>query len=395
MDTPSFSDPAGQPPPIPPPLPPPPVIMPPPAPKPGRSWGWIITSVILALLLCLSGLIILGQFAVRSMGVSHNFKTVGAREVGPKLEECILDEGVSRNKIAVITVDGIITSHSADEAGNNMVDVIKAQLERAADDDRVKAVILKVDSPGGEVMASDEINKVIASFEAGTLDERDLSEKRGKPVICSMGSLAASGGYYISAPCRWIVANDLTLTGSIGVIMHGYNYRGLMDKLGVAPMTFKSGKFKDMLSPDRATNEIPVEEHAMVQALIDETYQKFKGVVADGRDHAHDLNKKEGRPLANDWADFADGRVLSGTQALNLGLVDQLGDFDDAVDRAEHIANIEHATLIEYRERYDISNFLSMFGQNSQVHDIKLDLGTDVPKLRAGCLYYLWQMPEE
>jgi protease-4 len=177
--------------------------------------------------------------------------------------------------------------------------------------------------------------------------------------------------------------------------MHGYNYRGLMDKLGVAPMTFKSGKFKDMLSPDRATNEIPPEEHAMVQALIDETYQDFKNVVADGRANAHDLNKKEGRALADNWADFADGRVVSGRQALDLGLVDQLGDFDDAVDRAEAITHIEDATLVEYQERYDISNFLSMFGQNGQAHDIKIDLGTDLPKLRAGCLYFLWQMPEE
>jgi len=210
-----------------------------------------------------------------------------------------------------------------------------------------------------------------------------------------MGSLAASGGYYISAPCRWIVADELTLTGSIGVIMHGYNYRGLMDKIGVVPMTYKSGKFKDMLSPDRSTNEIPPEEHAMVQALIDETYQKFRGVVADGRANAHELNKKDGHPLADNWTDFADGRVVSGTQALNLGLVDQLGDFDDAVDRAETITHIDDATLIEYRERYDISNFLSMFGQNGQAHDIKLDLGTDLPKLRAGCLYFLWQMPED
>ena len=82
-----------------------------------------------------------------------------------------------------------------------------------------------------------------------------------------MGSLAASGGYYISAPCRWIVANELTITGSIGVIMHTWNYRGLMDKVGIAPMTYKSGKFKDMLSGERNTNEIPAEERAMVQAL--------------------------------------------------------------------------------------------------------------------------------
>ncbi len=376
------------------PPPPPPVITPPPAPRPHRSWGWMITAIIMAVMLGFAGLIIIAQFATRSVGINRSFKTVGAREIGPRLEECILEEGATRNKIAVITVDGIITSHSPDEAGNNMVDVIKAQLDRAADDDRVKAVILKVDSPGGEVMASDQINKAIANFENGDLDEHGKLSHKGKPVICSMGSLAASGGYYISAPCRWIVADELTLTGSIGVIMHGYNYRGLMDKIGVSPMTFKSGKFKDMLSPDRSTNEIPPEEHAMVQALIDETYNKFKSVVKDGRDNAHGLNKSEGHALAKDWTDYADGRVLSGTQALNLGLVDELGDFDKAVDRAEQIVHIDDATLIEYRERYDISNFLSMFGQNNKAHDIKLDLGADMPKLQPGCLYYLWQLPE-
>ncbi len=152
----------------------------------------------------------------------------------------MLKDNDARNKIAVIDVDGIITSQTTDPAGNNMVDVIKAQLKRARQDTRVKAVILKVDSPGGEVMASDEINRAIADFQ----------DKSGKPVICSMGSLAASGGYYISVPCRWIVANDLTLTGSIGVIMEGINYRGLMDKIGVAPIVYKSGKYKDMLSRD-------------------------------------------------------------------------------------------------------------------------------------------------
>src|SRR5262249_207767 len=147
------------------------------------------------------------------------------------------------------------------EGGYNMVDVIEAQLDRAADDRRVKAVILKVDSPGGEVLASDDIYKAIRKFETGEND-RSTPGRKGKPVICSMGSLAASGGYYISSGCRWIEANELTLTGSIGVIMHGWNYRGLMDKVGIAPMTYKSGKFKDMLSGDRATNEIPMEERA-------------------------------------------------------------------------------------------------------------------------------------
>jgi len=366
----------------------PPVIAPAAAPKPRRGRGWMIAALLLVILLGFSMLGNLVQFVAHGFSLSH-FKNISPREVGPNLDEAILEDNKSHNKIAVITVDGIITDTS-DDSGNSMVDLIKAQLDRASDDDRVKAVILKVDSPGGEVMASDEINKAIVDFETDNGDARDADQK-GKPVICSMGTLAASGGYYISAPCRWIEANELTLTGSIGVIMHGMNYRGLMDKLGVFPMTFKSGKFKDMLSPDRSTNEIPPEEHAMVQALIDETYQKFKGVVSDGRSAAHELNKKEGKPLASDWADYADGRVLSGSQALKLGLVDELGDFDDAVDQAEKIAGIKDANLVEYEEHYDISNLLSMFGQNSSSHDIKLDLGLDIPKLRAGCPYFLWQ----
>jgi protease IV len=361
----------------------PPIITSPPA-KPRRSRGWMIVSIILIVLL---GISLLGNFAQAvsraiSGGFSRGFKNTTAREVGPRLDECILEDNGAHNKIAVISVNGIIAS-TTDQAGNSMVDVIQAQLDRAKDDKRVKAVILKVDSPGGEVMASDEINKVIVKFQ----------EDSGKPVVCSMGSLAASGGYYISAPCRWIVANDLTITGSIGVIMHGVNYRGLMDKVGIAPMTFKSGKFKDMLSPDRSTNDIPPEEHAMVQALIDETFQKFKGVVRTGRAEAHEKNKTEGRPLASDWENYADGRVLSGTQALTLGFVDQVGDFDDAVDRTEKIAHIADANLIEYRERYDISDFLSMFGQNSSAHELKLDLGLDIPRLREGCMYFLWQVP--
>ena len=354
----------------------------------------MIFAIILLVLLAFSLFGNLAQFVGNMLSFHNGFHTeafASVRDAGPKLDEFTLENNKSVNKIAVITVDGIITSHEFDGSGNNMVDVIQAQLDRARDDKRVKAVILKVDSPGGEVLASDEICKAIREFQSDEADDHGKPGRKGKPVICSMGSLAASGGYYISSGTRWIVANKLTITGSIGVIMHGWNYRGLMDKIGVAPMTYKSGKFKDMLSPDRATNEIPAEEHAMVQGLIDETYGKFKDVVADGRGAAYELNKKTGKALADNWEDFADGRVLSGKQALDLGLVDELGDFDDAVDRAMKIAKIDSANLVEYRERYDLSNFLSMFGQSGQSHDIKLDLGVEAPKLRAGLMYFLYQ----
>ena len=345
----------------------------------------MIVAIILFALLAISLLGNFTQFVSRALtsglssGLRSGFRTTTTRDVGPRLDECVLEDNDSRRKIAVVTVDGIITDHTTDQSGNNMVTVIKAQLDRAKEDDRVKAVILKVDSPGGEVMASDEISKVIAKFQ----------DESRKPVVCSMGSLAASGGYYISTPCRWIVANDLTITGSIGVILHTWNYRGLMDKVGLAPVIYKSGKFKDMLSGERGTNEIPAEERVMVQRLIDETYAKFTNVVCVGRSEAHKQNQKDGKALVAEWETYADGRVLSGSEALKYGFVDELGDFDTAVERAKNIAHISNANLIEYRERYDISEFLRLFGQSDSAHNIKLDLGVEMPKLQAGCLYFL------
>jgi protease IV len=386
METTPFSQEAVPPPPPPPPAyTPPPVIAPPPPPKPRKSRGWMIFAIILLVLLFISAFGNLTQFVSRMLTFNNGFTPTVARDIGPKLEECLLKDNDARTKIAVIGVDGVISSQSADPAGNTMVDVIKAQLNRARQDARVKAVILKVDSPGGEVMASDQINRAITDFQ----------EKSGKPVVCSMGSLAASGGYYISVPCRWIQADQLTLTGSIGVIMEGLNYRGLMDKVGVAPMVYKSGLYKDMLSGMRETNEIPAGEHAMVQALIDETYGTFTNVVYKGRTQAHVKNGTEGKALINDWLKYADGRVLSGSQALQYGFVDELGSFDDAVKAAKKFANIGNANLIEYRQRYDISNILSLLGQSSKAHDVKLDLGIDMPKLQAGERYFLWLPPAD
>src|SRR6266550_5006808 len=259
--------------PPPPPLTPPPVMAPgPPARPPRRGRGWMIFAFVLLVLLGLSVLMNLGHM-LESM---FSIKGVGTRVAGPKLDEVVLEDNDASGKIAVVPVEGIITSQVIDRGGFNLVDIIKTQLKRADKDDKVKAVILKVDSPGGEVLASDEISRALEEFQ----------DKSGKPVIVSMGSLAASGGYYISAPSRWIVANELTITGSIGVILHSFNYRGLMDKVGLRPVVFKSGKFKDMLSGSKKEEEVTPEEKEMVQKLIDETYQKFKSIVKDGRSQA-------------------------------------------------------------------------------------------------------------
>lgn len=338
----------------------------------------MIFALLLLVLLAISVLFNLGHLVTGFVPVGVTRTHAG----GPRLEEVIKEDNNSSSKIALLDVDGIITSQALDQGGHNMVHVIKAQLKRAEEDDKVKAVILKVDSPGGEVLASDEIARALAEFQA---------KPRGKPVVCSMGSLAASGGYYVSAPCRWIVANDLTITGSIGVILSTWNYRGLMNKVGLEPETFKSGKHKDMLSGSREPGSMTQEERDMVQALINETYAKFTNVVAAGRESARQKNKSQGRPLRNDWADYADGRILSGSEAFKLGFVDELGTFEDAVRRAKAIAGIRNANLVEYQRRYDISDLFQIFGQ-TEGKVVKVDLGMETPKLQAGQLYFLTPM---
>jgi protease-4 len=305
------------------------------------------------------------------------------------LEEVVLEQTNGDNKIAVISVDGIITGQGdADHAGMNLVDFISEQLKQAGEDDQVKAVILKVNSPGGEVLASDEINTELRKFQEDT----------HKPVVVSMGELAASGGYYISVPCRWIVANELTLTGSIGVIMDTYNYRLLMDKVGIRPHVFKSGRFKDMLSGEREPDSDKLspeeqknrkEEDQMVQALIDETYRQFKSVVQTGRNLAATENDGKGRTLVDNWQDYADGRVLSGKHALELGFVDELGDFDVAVKRAEKLANIPSASLVEYHVVFDIQSVFSHLFAKTETPVLKVDLGMGLPQLEAGRPYFI------
>ena len=358
---------------------PPPIMAPLAAARPARKGtGWKIFAIILVVVLLFSLFL---NFAHLVGSVTGAGGGKGYHSYGPRLEEVTIRDDNSVNKIAVVPIEGIITGQVAD-GGFSMVTVIKEELKRARDDHEVKAVILKVDSPGGEVLASDEIANAVREF------EKPKDGKPGKPVIVSMGSLAASGGYYVSAPSEWIVANELTITGSIGVIMSGFNYRGLLDKIGVRPQVFKSGKYKDMLSGTKTPEEVTPEEKQMVQNLIDETFGKFKSVVRKGRDAAYDSNNHTGSRLSGDWEDYADGRILSGTEAKRLGFVDELGDFETALSRARTIAGVSDADLVQYQPIFDLSNLFHLFGK-SDAKAVKVDLGVDVPQLHAGYMYFL------
>lgn len=342
-----------------------------PEPTPSRSGcGWLVVCMILAALLGFTWLGILGMTA---MGLA--MPQVSGSDFW---EEHIIKKGQSEDRIALIEAEGLISNLALEPSGMTMVKSIKAQLELAAEDDSIRGVLLQIDSPGGEVLASDEIYREIQSFQ----------ERSGKPVVASLSSLAASGGYYIAAPCRWIVANELTITGSIGVILHNYNYRGLMDKVGIRPQVFKSGRFKDMLSGDKPPDEILPESKAMIQEMVDETFARFKSVVREGRNQAQAQNGGQGKALVRNWEDSADGRILSGRQAFELGFVDELGNLDQAFSRVQMLLGISESSLIEYRRPFSFGNFFRFFGK-AEDPEIKISLGLDLPKLRAGRLYFI------
>ena len=189
------------------------------------------------------------------------------------------------------------------------------QLRVLKKDKRIKAVVLRVDSPGGVVGPSQEISAEV----------RGLA--RVKKVVVSMGSVAASGGYYVSAPASLIFANPGTITGSIGVLMKFSNIEGLMGKVGMKAFTLKTGKFKDVGSPVRT---MTADERQMLQGVIDSTHGQFIRAVAEGRK----LPVEEVRLIA-------DGRIFSGEQALALKLVDRIGTLQDAVEEAGRLGGIE------------------------------------------------------
>ena len=322
--------------------------------------------------LCSLGCLLLGGFLIVLMFVGAAGMSMSTNG-GSSYDEVILRNNHSDHKIAVIDLSGLIASFSVDASGHNMIESLRRQFEWANKDDDVQAILFRINSPGGEVLASDKI--------------ADIVRESKKPVISVMGALAASGGYYVAAPSDWIVAHELTITGSIGVIMSGYSIRNLMDKVGVQPIVFKSGKHKDMLSLGKREEDITPEERKIVQDMIDETFERFKKIVQEGRD-MDNRDTEDGESLEENWESFADGRILSGNMALAQGFVDELGDLDTGYERALSLKGISDANLTQYRQPINLANLFSLFGK-SEAKEIKIDLGVDIPKLKAGRLYFL------
>jgi protease-4 len=231
------------------------------------------------------------------------------------------------SKVALITVEGVILDSKE----------IIEQLEKHRTNPTVKAIVLRINSPGGGVSPSQEIYEEL-------MKTRQVNKK---PVVASMGSLAASGGYYIASAADVIVANPGSITGSIGVLIQVPNISGLLQKIGVKSMVVKSGEHKDLASPTREMTEA---ERLILQRLLDDVHDQFIDVVSRTRK----LDRKKVEALA-------DGRIFSGREAQALGLVDQLGNLQDAVDRAASLAGIpgKPTVILERKRRFFLLDLLN------------------------------------
>jgi protease-4 len=221
------------------------------------------------------------------------------------------------DKIAIVEVKGAITQSSG----------VIEEIEQYLADDGVKAIILRVDSPGGGVGPSQEIYREIMRIKSNSK----------RKVVTSMGSVAASGGYYIACASDLIVANPGTITGSIGVIMQFSNLEDLLKKIGIKGVVLKSGEHKDIGSPFR---EMTLEEKRIMQEVLDNVHQQFIQAVAEGR-----------RLDRSKVAQIADGRILTGEQAKNLGLVDQLGNLQDTIDITAKLVGIKGKPNVLYPKK--------------------------------------------
>ena len=250
-------------------------------------------------------------------------------------EEYVSGEGPQ--KIVVVPVEGTIASAESSVGGVQPTatpEGLSDALRQVADDTSVVAVVLEINSPGGGVTASDEMHQRILDFKRNT----------DRPVVVSMGDTAASGGYYISTAADRIVANETTLTGSLGVIFQLTNFSEAADKYGISQVVIKSGKFKDIGNTFR---EMKPEEREVFQSLVDESYAEFVSVISEGRG----LSEERVREIA-------DGRIYSGSQAKELGLVDSFGGIDEAAVIAGTLAEAQDTTVVRYVETPTFSETL-------------------------------------
>lgn len=319
--------------------------------KKSRGAGfWVAVGLASFFFLCT---LLLFTLFIGSLVLSKALVTSTTVKAGKQVSETIV-EGSGENKVAIIPIKGILSNESAEGLfieKPSIVDIVKQQLEQAAGDTHVKAVLLEVDSPGGGITASDIIYNQILKFKTDTK----------KNVVVYMQDIAASGGYYISSAADAIVAHPTTITGSIGVIMPLINVAELINRYGIKDTSIASGDKKEIGSP---LKQMTPEEAAILKSIIDEMYMQFVKVVSTGRNMDVETVKK-----------IADGRIYTGKQALEKGLVDQLGYLEDAIVVTKKLAGLTEATIVRYEKHYGLTDLFGlMSGKLFQNNTIRLDI---------------------
>jgi protease-4 len=290
-----------------------------------------------------------------------------------ELDESVVS-GKGRNKILLMDISGTISSKEKRGAisfrsDDSIVSRVREELTRAADDSRIKGLIVRINSPGGTVTASDIIYTEIKRFK----------EEKKVPVVAAITELAASGGYYVALAADTIVAHPTSVTGSIGVIAVKFNAQGLMEKIGVVDETFTAGDKKDLFSPMRP---VTAEEREIIQSMLNSFHQRFKDLVPKGRPSL----------TAADIHRLADGRVYTADQALANKLVDEIGYLDDAIATVKKGAGIKDARVVMYHRPWSYKNNIYSQLLRPEVENVNL-INLDLSWLlgEAGLHFmYLW-----
>lgn len=302
-----------------------------------RSALVVLAIVVGLLLACV--MLPLGGFALLLVAAGGDSTPSGSVLPAPTWEQQAISGSTlgADERVLVLYVTGVIGAPDGGGVFDNVLTTEDwlSQIDQAANDDQISAVVVRVDSPGGGVVASNEIYNALV----------ELSDT-GKPVVVSMGATAASGGYYISAGADRIYANADTFTGSLGVVLNLLNYGEALDSIGVSQTAITSGDLKDLASPTRPLTD---EERQILQSIVDQAYNGFVDVIVEGRNLPR-----------NEVERIADGRIYTGAQALELGLVDELGNLDDAIAGAKELAQLPDDTLVV--EYYSPSDFFSLLG---------------------------------
>lgn len=262
--------------------------------------------------------------------------------------ETIIESGLGRDKIAVLNLDGVIQDTGGMTSffgGGYNHQFFMNQLNEILVDNNVKGIVLRVNSPGGGVVESADIYDGLKAIQ----EEKDI------PIYVSMGGLAASGGYYVSAPADKIFVNRETITGSIGVIMESVNYSKLAEKYGIDFNTIKTGPYKDIMSGSR---EMTADERSMLEEMINDSYERFVDIIEEGRGMSETEVKK-----------VADGRIMNGRQAIEAGLADEYGKASDVIAALKEDYDLANATVFEYSLNESIGSLFglkvnSIFGRN-------------------------------